>query len=155
MDTVMAMGLGDRLGIFSFWCGILAVIFTFLGLISGFVGTQLTGKGISDTIKATHETARQASVRVDPQWGEFIKVVTEKLPPQMPLKAMLSYQLTSPDTRIPLQIKFSAFENGLIHTVHSGESGMAEVQLQEPRTFYICVGHPDVECTLSVAGYKI
>ena len=154
MDTVMAMGLGDRLGIFSFWCGILAVIFTFLGLISGFVGTQLTGKGISDTIKATHETARQASIRVDPQWGEFIKVVTEALPYNA-VKATLKYQMTASDTRLPLQIRFSAFENGWIHTAHSGETGMAEVQLQEPRTFYVSAGHPGVAFNVSVAGYEI
>ncbi|WP_150650868.1 hypothetical protein [Pseudomonas fluorescens] len=153
MDTIMAMGLGDRLGIFSFWCGILAVIFTFLGLISGFVGTQLTGKGISDTIKATHETARQASIRVDPQWGEFIKVVTDALPYNA-IKATLKYQMTASDTRLPLQIRFSAFENGWIHTIHSGESGMAEVRLEEPRTFYVSAGHPGVDLIISVAGYE-
>lgn len=149
------MGLGDKLGIFAFWCGILAAIFSFLALISGFVGTQLTGKGISETIKATHETARQASVRMEPQWGEYRKIVAQELlPPLEPLTALLSYNLRASDTRVPLQVKFSGSETGFPYSVHSGESGMARVYLTEAQTFYFCVGHPAVSCDIQVHGYQ-
>lgn len=155
METVIIMGLGDKLGIVSFWCGIIAAIFTFIALITGFLGTQLSGKGVLDTIKATRETAQQASVRVEPQWGEYQKVIAlQSLPPLQPLTALISYHLRASDTRIPLQVKFSGSGTGSPYSVHSGESGMARVYLTEAQTFYFCVGHPAVGCDIQIHGYQ-
>jgi hypothetical protein len=153
MEVVLAMGLGDRLVVVAFWCGLISAIFGLVALITGFVGSQLSGNGVWETIKATQHAAKQASVRVEPEWGPFLKVVTNAVPPMLPMTAVLSFKLSSTDTRIPLQLKVSPFADGNYNKNVSGEAGEVEVHLEESQTLYISLGHPDVKYEIAVTGY--
>lgn len=93
--------------------------------------------------------------RVQPIWTPWLRVVSQGMPPVLTAKAQIQFRLWSDDPAVPLMLRVASTPEGGYMQEVSGPSGVVEVLILEPQTYYFCVSHPNVRHEVSVTGFEM
>ncbi|MGG2397965.1 hypothetical protein ACJRW5_13610 [Pseudomonas sp. SH1-B] len=154
MEAIMAMGLGERLNVVGFWLSFVGGLAALSGGALMFVGSNLAGEGVWQTLLKVQGTAEQATVPHERQWSEPVGVSVESFAPPTASQILVGYSMQASDTRTPLEMRIASEADGSgIQAFASGSSGQLSMMLVS-RTIYISVSHSDIKWNVSVMGWE-
>jgi hypothetical protein len=91
---------------------------------------------------------------VAPDWTPYRKVVLKDIPTGIGIKSVkLQYKLFCDNPAVPLMIRFAATTAGGYAQELSGPSGVLDLLLVEPETYYVSVSHSKVQYQAFALGW--
>lgn len=153
MESIMAMGLGDKLNLIGLACAVTGGLVAIVGTILMYVGAGMTGESVFQSLRKTQLIAEQSTVKQREHWMPDHRVELDKFIPPTATHISIAYRMHSADTRVPLMMRISTRDGGEgLLAYASGEMGNVELMLEGSEAF-VSVSHPSIEWTISASGW--